>query len=214
MSSYVELTGIVIKSMPVGEFDRRVTIFTKERGKIYAFAKGARRVNNQMMGLARVFAYGRFRLYEGRNSYNIVGADIINYFEEISGDIESTCYGTYFLEMLDYYTKEALTDMESLKLIYCALSALIKKSIPNALVRRIFELKIMAINGEYDPQPKLTDKTACYTWGYVVSSKPERLFNFVITKEALEDIEKVLDIMIKKYIDRHFHSLDILKDIL
>jgi DNA repair protein recO len=211
---FVELTGIVIKSMPIGDFDRRVTIFTKERGKIYAFAKGARRINNQMMGFARIFAYGKFKLYEGRDSYNIVNADIANYFEEVSADIESTCYGTYFLEMLDYYTKEALVDIESLKLIYYTLLALTKKSIPNRLVRRIFELKLMTINGEYDLTPGLNDKTALYTWEYIIYSKPEKLFTFVITEEALTEIEKYMDIMIRKYIDRHFHSLDILEDIL
>ena len=193
----IELTGIVIKSMPVGDFDRRVTIFTKERGKIYAFAKGARRINNQMMGYARIFAYGKFKLYEGRDSYNIISADIANYFEEISDDIESTCYGTYFLEMLDYYTKEALVDMESLKLIYYTLLALTKKSIPNRLVRRIFELKIMALN----------------TWEYIICTRPEKLFTFVITEQALSEIEKTLDLMMKKYIDRKFHSLEILQDI-
>lgn len=214
MRDFVELTGIVIKSMPIGDFDRRVTIFTKERGKIYAFAKGARRINNQMMGFARIFAYGKFKLYEGRDSYNIVNADIANYFEEVSADIESTCYGTYFLEMLDYYTKEALVDIESLKLIYYTLLALTKKSIPNRLVRRIFELKLMTINGEYDLTPELKDKTALYTWEYIIYSKPEKLFTFVITEEALTEIEKYMDIMIRKYIDRHFHSLDILEDIL
>lgn len=214
MRDFVELTGIVIKSMPIGDFDRRVTIFTKERGKIYAFAKGARRINNQMMGFARIFAYGKFKLYEGRDSYNIVNADIANYFEEVSADIESTCYGTYFLEMLDYYTKEALVDIESLKLIYYTLLALTKKSIPNRLVRRIFELKLMTINGEYDLTPGLNDKTALYTWEYIIYSKPEKLFTFVITEEALTEIEKYMDIMIRKYIDRHFHSLDILEDIL
>ena len=214
MRDFVELTGIVIKSMPIGDFDRRVTIFTKERGKIYAFAKGARRINNQMMGFARILAYGKFKLYEGRDSYNIVNADIANYFEEVSADIESTCYGTYFLEMLDYYTKEALVDIESLKLIYYTLLALTKKSIPNRLVRRIFELKLMTINGEYDLTPELKDKTALYTWEYIIYSKPEKLFTFVITEEALTEIEKYMDVMIRKYIDRHFHSLDILEDIL
>ena len=214
MRDFVELTGIVIKSMPIGDFDRRVTIFTKERGKIYAFAKGARRINNQMMGFARIFAYGKFKLYEGRDSYNIVNADIANYFEEVSADIESTCYGTYFLEMLDYYTKEALVDIESLKLIYYTLLALTKKSIPNRLVRRIFELKLMTINGEYDLTPGLKYQTALYTWEYIIYSKREKLFTFVITEEALTEIEKYMDIMIRKYIDRHFHSLDILEDIL
>ena len=214
MKDFIELTGIVIKSMPIGDFDRRVTIFTKERGKIFAFARGARRINNQMMGFARMFAYGKFRLYEGRDSYNIINADIANYFEEISADIEMTCYGTYFLEMLDYYTRESLIDIESLKLIYYTLLALTKKSIPNRLVRRIYELKLMALNSDYDERPELKDKTAIYTWEYIICSRPEKLFTFVITEEALIEIEETLDVMMKKYIDKRFNSLDILEDIL
>ncbi len=214
MKDFIELTGIVIKSMPIGDFDRRVTIFTKERGKIFAFARGARRINNQMMGFARMFAYGKFRLYEGRDSYNIINADIANYFEEISADIEMTCYGTYFLEMLDYYTRESLVDIESLKLIYYTLLALTKKSIPNRLVRRIYELKPMALNSDYDERPELKDKTAIYTWEYIICSRPEKLFTFVITEEALIEIEETLDVMMKKYIDKRFNSLDILEDIL
>ena len=214
MKGLLEVTGIVIKSMPVGEFDRRVTIFTKERGKIYAFAKGARRLNSQLMGVTAVFAYGRFKLFEGRNYYNIVGAEIANYFENIQLDIESTCYGTYFLEFLDYYTKEALVDVESLKLIYYALTAITKSSIPNTLIRRIYELKIMVLNGEYDSSPDFKDDTARYTWEYIIYSKIEKLFTFVITKKALEEVESTLDYMMKKYIDRRFNSLDILRDIL
>ena len=35
--------GIVIKSINIGEFDKRITILTRDRGKIGAFVRGARR---------------------------------------------------------------------------------------------------------------------------------------------------------------------------
>ena len=38
---YVNDSGMVIRSDPFSEFDRRVVLLTKDHGKITAFAKGA-----------------------------------------------------------------------------------------------------------------------------------------------------------------------------
>ncbi|MBR6642301.1 MAG: DNA repair protein RecO [Lachnospiraceae bacterium] len=148
MTGQIHLTGMVLASMPVGDYDRRLTILTKERGRISAFAKGARKPTSPLLGCSQPFSFGEFILYEGKSSYNVVSADISNYFAELRDDVESIYYAMYFCEFSGYMTKENLEAGEPLKLLYMTLRALSKPALHKKLVRHIFELRFMAVNGE------------------------------------------------------------------
>ena len=97
MRELVNLTGMVLKASPVGDNDRRLVLLTRERGKITAFARGAKRPGSQLMGVTRPFVFGNFRLYEGRDACNLQRADLLNNFSEITQAMEAPCYGTNYM---------------------------------------------------------------------------------------------------------------------
>ncbi len=208
------VTGIVLKAEPVNEYDRRVVLLTKERGKISAFAKFSRKPGNKLMAPTNPFSFGVFKLFEGRSSFNIQEAEISNYFEGLRIDFEAAYYGMYFLEMCDYYSRENIDGTDMLKLLYQALRALTSTSIPKDLVRSIFEIKMIELNGEYREVYDFCSllDTTCYTINFILNTPPEKLFSFNITPEALKELHKFSNKLCKETLDKEFKSLEILEN--
>lgn len=212
MRDTISLMGMVIKASPVGEYDKRLVILTRERGKITAFARGAKRPGNQLMAVCRPFAFGEFKLLPGRDAYNLLSADIKNYFQDLAGDMEAACYGSYFLEFADYYARENIDGTEFLLLLYQSLRALLKPAIPNTLIQLVFELRAMVINGEYTEHPqKEVCESANYAWEFIIASPLESLYSFVLKEEVEWELKQCVDRNKSRYLDREFHSLEILR---
>ena len=206
------LTGIVLLTSPVNDYDRRVVLLTKERGKITAFAKGARRQGSRLLAATNQFCFGQFKLFEGRTAYNLVEASITNYFEELREDIDAACLGMYFLEFADYYTSENNDEMQMLGLLYQSLRALVKPSLDNKLIKVIYEMKSMVVNGEFPGVP--TDMTlsdsAAYTVNFIVNTPLEKLYTFAVSEEVQKELSKLSARIMDMIIDRKFKSLEML----
>lgn len=216
MQDFVIVTGMILQALPMGEYDRRVLVLTKERGKISAFAKGARRQNNKLMARTNPFCFGTFKLYEGRNSYSLVDGEISNYFDGFREDLEGAVYGMYFLEVADYYTRENNDEKDMLSLLYQSLRALLLPSIPNELVRYIFEMKALAVNGEFPGAPEditiLSDTR--YAIEYVAAAGLDKLYTFVVSDEVLKELSQCAKEYRKRFGGKSFKSMDILEEML
>lgn len=217
MSQGIDLTGMVLSATPSGEYDKRVVLLTKERGKITAFARGARRQNSMLQASASPFSFGTFTLYEGRTAYTLVRADISNYFGKLKEDFEAVYYGFYFMEFADYYGQENLDASMMLNLLYASLRALENEKIPNELVRYVFEIKLMVINGEF-PQDVILDtslqEATRFAIHYIIQSPLQKLYTFLVKPEVQAEMKRLQDKIREKYIDRRFKSLEILETML
>lgn len=244
MAEICKCRGMIISSMPMGEYDKRVVILTLERGKINAFAKGARRPNSGLLASTNPFVFGDFELYQGRNSYTIRQVDVVNYFSEFLKNLDAAWYGMYFLEIADYFCREGNDEKDMLKLLYQSLRALFSGKISYALVRRIYEWKTFVINGVYpdvfqcsgcgqkleqgyfdkknfaffcencketNKDATETDlmevsKSAMYTLQYIAGSTVEKLYTFRVNDLVLCQLQEMITICKKKFIDKTLQS--------
>ena len=215
MKDTITATGIVLSTMPIGEYDKRLLIETRECGKISVFARGARRPNSPLMGAAVLFAFGEFELAEGRSAYTLRSARVTEHFDWITQDIEAMCYGSYFAEITDYYGKENIDGSEAIKLLFFALRALHNDKLSRPLIRRVFELKAMQLEGEYFEAPRTEVlEPALKAWRYVLDTPQEKLFRFVLDPEAEKAFGRAVEQMKQTFIDRSFRSLTVLEETL
>ena len=214
MQDTAVLTGMVLSQMPIGEADRRVVLITRELGRLSAFARGARRPKSMLGPATRAFAFGRFTLRAGKDAYVLVQAEITDYFEEIVTDVSASCYACYFAELVSYFTREGQPEEQTLLTLYYALKALEAKKMKKDLIRRAFELKMLALNGllpEFTEEnhPELMKSTR-YALNYAGASAPKELFRFDLKEDVTAEFDRETDKMLAKNIDRPMASLSLI----
>lgn len=213
MNADIEVTGLVLTSVPAGEYDRRVEILTKERGRISGFARGARRPGSPVMAAASPFVFGTFKIRQGKSAYQIFEAKVDNYFEKLRSDITAACYGSYFMEVLQYITRENNDETALLMLAYQSLRALESEAFDNRLVRAVFEIKAVMLEGEY-PGPRRGEKyldASLYALDFLYRTPPAKVYSFSVKPEVLGELETYADWLRRRTWDHKFSSLEILQ---
>ncbi|MCF0142395.1 MAG: DNA repair protein RecO [Parasporobacterium sp.] len=223
--SDITVTGMVLSSMSVGEYDKRLELLTAEAGRISAFARGAKRPSSDLVSAGRAFAFGKFTLFQGKSSYTVKSAKISEYFTDLAQDVVLTYYGFYFLEVARYFSRENVAAPEQLKLNYFALKALLKESLDNRLVRAVFELKSLCLNGLLPSEEWLgthykqktghePDQSSVYTLWFIRTTPVEKLFTFKLTEKVLEEVMFIAEEQMGSNCDKPFKSLQLLENLL
>lgn len=218
-NDFITTKGIILKTSNYGEYDRRLVVLTNDYGKITVFARGVRKQGSRYLAAASPFTYGELKAFPGKDAYSFIEFNAECYFDNIRKDYEGSCYGMYFLEVTDYYSRENNDDRELMKLLYVTLKKLEKLVLTPGLngfdyetIRIFFELRAIKENGEFPgyPQKVFLSGETKQTIGHIIQSPFQKLYSVIIS----ENTDKELKAIIKSYRDYflkwNFNSLKLL----
>lgn len=141
--------GLVLKTKPLGEADKLVTIFTREEGKVAATARGSRRPRSRLLALTQPFVHARYLLFSGRTLDTLSQGEIIDSFQSIRDDLDQLAYASYYCESVDQLIGENDVNQDLFLLLLLVLD-LLGKGVDKELLSRYFELKLVSFLG-YQP---------------------------------------------------------------
>ncbi|MHB0913328.1 MAG: DNA repair protein RecO [Armatimonadota bacterium] len=142
-------SGIVLRRISFGETDRILTLYTRERGKISAIAKGARKPVSRLAGPTEVLTYARYQLATGRNLDIVTQADVRDSFPRVRADLSRLAHATYLAEIVDKMLEEHEANPRVFDLLLSSLYLLERENDPEKITR-MFELQFMRLLG-YEP---------------------------------------------------------------
>lgn len=208
----IKLTGVIIGESNYREYDKLLTILTKELGKIRVYAFNVRRINSKKIGAVRLFTFGIFEIIEDSSSFNLQNIIVKESFEKLATDYTNTCYASYFIELADYFGYENIESDKICDLIYYTFKALINGKVQSKLIRRIYELKMLEFQGEYKSSDNLTinNKTLKYTWDFILNTLSKDLYSFQLSDKIYDLFDREMSLEMRDKVGKKFKSLDLI----
>ena len=136
--------ALVLRHSDYGDYDRMVTLFSPEYGRIDAIARGCRRPKSPLVNAVEPFTSGEFQLYYRRDRYSIDQCQIKESFYELRTDYDRLVHGMYWLKLLDAAIMAESPAPDLFLITLRALAHLNYSDLPPALLTTAFEMHFMA----------------------------------------------------------------------
>ncbi len=142
--------GIVLRETNYKEADKILTVLTRDWGKRTVKARGCRRKNSKLTAASQLLVYSELTLFERGEFTTLTEADPLEQFWSVRQDLETLALASYFAEVAEASAQEGETCPELLSLLLNCLYALDTLKKPRALVKAVFELRLLCLTG-YEP---------------------------------------------------------------
>lgn len=137
---------MILRRQDLGETDRLVTLYTPEKGKLRAVAKGVRRPGSKVAGHLEPFTRSRLLLARGRELDIITQAEAVANYAGLRRDLMRLGQAAYAAELLDRFGVEESDTQATFLLMTDTLERLENDPLPeNAL--RYFQIRLLDLVG-------------------------------------------------------------------
>lgn len=140
-----QVEAVVMRSRSYGEADAILTLYSREKGKIHAIAKGVRKPKSRKRAGVQLLNHGKFLLYEGKSLDTVNQCEAIAAFAFLQDDLVKMAYANYLAELLEAFTVEGEGN-DPLFFLFLTTLHLLADHDPELLVRS-FELRFLSILG-------------------------------------------------------------------
>ena len=206
-SKKITTTGLVIKTVDVGESNRILTLLCKDIGVVSAFAGGVKKPTGKLTAGCSLFVYSQFVLTKTGESYRVDEAVPQELFFNLRYDITSVALASYFCELLARFSLEGTPGDAFLSPVLNGFYLLCKENPNHLLIKSVVELKLMCAAGF---MPDFTE-ISCghkggvwfdYTGGNLVCDKCRaqntRFVGAKLSKTVLDALSYIVESDIKK----------------
>ncbi len=98
--------AIILRHSDWGEADRLLVLYTLEKGKLRAIAKGIRRIQSRKAGHLEPFTRSTVQLAAGRDFWLVTQAETVAFYPSLTNDLLRTGYAAYIIELVDRFAVE------------------------------------------------------------------------------------------------------------
>lgn len=153
----LRVEAIILQHSDWGEADRILRLYTREQGKLRAIAKGARKLKSRKAGHLEPFMRSRLMLAQGRDMWIVTQAELIEPYDPLRQNLESTARMAYVIELLDRLTYEEGQNWQLFDLVSSTLGRLVEQTDPFVPIH-YYEMRILDLTGY---RPLLFECASC-----------------------------------------------------
>lgn len=202
----VPVQGIILRSQDLAESDKRLTLYTKELGKIRAKIVGIKKSASKLRSLSMVFSESHFQIYlhgtkraGPHDPGKIIGGETIQYHLPLRSDWNRMIQTATFCETIDALTHASYPNPNEYELLNTTLMEMEQTSNP-LLVRlksTLILLKYLGYSLKHHAIWKAYDREEKQLMIHLAKWQGQ---NETFTEDQLEQLEKMVHAYLSHYL--------------